>query len=524
LEKLYHINAELRNYCDQSNCMTTSTPFQELLQDPVFLSQFHQQLLPHFLGAQRWFTSKGKSIEACSLERFFGISPRTAILLVSVKFTDGVLEYYQMPLAWIVDDEAIKDYLSEHPGLVLTELAIGGILADAVPLPEFREGIFEHIRNNVRREDGLNCEAGSALEEASVSTESIVPAIDTSNTAIIYGDQFFFKLFRKLDPGLNPDLELVRFLSEKAGFENCPPYGGSVGVGEMSDEDYLNLGMLSGKVDNLGDAWEYFQELTARYYANEGPVDDQTIGRARLLGQRTAEMHLALGRGADAGALLTPTAMTPAYRGEICDAAGKILGRQMRELGEKLPALTAENQALAHRVIALEDQLLERLNRLQNADIQCDLIRIHGDYHLGQVLVTEEDFFIIDFEGEPLLSIPERRRRRPALKDVAGMLRSFHYAAQGQLLLNPDRYDAARRAALSDRAARWNEGVAAAFLSAYYERCGEAPFLPNSPEDRQLLLDLFTLEKAVYEVAYELNSRPAWLAIPLGGVLEVATD
>ncbi|MTB50218.1 putative maltokinase [Lewinella sp. W8] len=504
--------------------MTTPTPLQDLLSDPIFLPEFHQQLLPKFLTTQRWFTSKGKSIAACSLDHFFAITSRTGILLVSVKFTDGSLERYQMPMAWIKDGGAVEDYLASHPKLVVTELAAGGILADAVPLPEFRKGIFDSIRQNIRREDGFNCEAGRALEEASVSSESIVPAIDTSNTAIIYGDQFFFKLFRKLDPGLNPDLELVRFLSEHGGFDNCPPYGGSVGVGDMADEHYLNLGMLSGKVDNLGDAWEFFQGLTARYYASDGPVDAETLQRAALLGTRTAEMHLALNRGATAGALLTPTAMTREYRREICAAAAKILSRQMKELSGKLADLAPAQRELASRVVALEDQLQERLNRLQDAEVNCDLIRIHGDYHLGQVLVTEDDFYIIDFEGEPLLSIPERRRRRPALKDVAGMLRSFHYAAQGQLLLNPDRYDAARRAALADRAATWNDRVSEAYLTAYYERCGDAAFLPAADGDRQLLLDLFTLEKAVYEVAYELNSRPDWLAIPLGGVLEVAGE
>ena len=148
------------------------------------------------------------------------------------------------------------------------------------------------------------------------------------------------------------------------------------------------------------------------------------------------------------------------------------------------------------------------------------LIRIHGDYHLGQVLVTASDFYIIDFEGEPLLSIPERRRKRPALKDVAGMVRSFHYAARGQLLLN-DRYDAARMAELTPLGERWFKEVSGAYLAAYYAACGEADFLPQSAADRELLLNLFVLEKAVYEVAYELNSRPKWLAIPLNGVLSV---
>ncbi|MEM6772868.1 MAG: phosphotransferase, partial [Bacteroidota bacterium] len=340
-------------------------------------------------------------------------------------------------------------------------------------------------------------------------------------------------------------LELVRYLSDKTSFNNCPAYGGSIGVGDMAADNYLNLGMLSGKVENLGDAWEYFQKLTARYFADDDPVDEETLSRVRLLGQRTAEMHLALsgesalvethrgavsvmqestgayGSGAAAGAMMVPEAMSSAYRKEITEAATKLLARQVRELGAKVGGLPTDLQSLAQRVLDLEEQLTARLQALAAVEMSVDLIRIHADYHLGQVLVTAEDFCIIDFEGEPLLSIPERRRKRPALKDVAGMIRSFHYAANGQILLNPDIYVGHNPQTLEQRADEWYRSVSAAFLEAYYTTAGDASFLPTEPPDRQLLLDLFVLEKAVYEVAYELNSRPAWLGIPLTGVLAV---
>ncbi|MEO0734990.1 MAG: alpha-amylase, partial [Bacteroidota bacterium] len=166
-----------------------------------------------------------------------------------------------------------------------------------------------------------------------------------------------------------------------------------------------------------------------------------------------------------------------------------------------------------------EEELTRRLRALEERSMDLDLIRIHADYHLGQVLVSADDFYIIDFEGEPLLSIPERRRKRPALKDVAGMVRSFHYAARGQLLLNDVWAD--RREELVPRAEAWFRTVSEAYLTSYYEHCGDASFLPPSAEDREILLDLFVLEKAVYEVAYELNGRPGWLGIPLRGVLAV---
>lgn len=476
--------------------------------------------LPAYLATQRWFTSKGKEIAKCAVQDSHTVTEDTALVVIRIEFVDGSKEFFQMPLAQLGRVEDQKQYLKQTPGMVLIQVPGGVFIVDAVPLPAFRRSLYEMIRKGVNTSDGINCECGKLLRRAPETMDSVVPSIDTSNTAIVYGDKYFFKLFRKLDPGLNPDLELVRYLSEKTGFTNCPPYGGSLGVGEMTDPNYLNLGMLSGKVDNRGDAWEYFQELTARYFAGEGGVDEETLNRARLLGRRTAEMHHALAKGT--GDLLKPVPLTADYRTEITTAAKKLLDRQVTELRAKTPGLSPEMQVIAKRVLDLESSLDERLTSLANREMELDLIRIHADYHLGQVLVTDDDFFIIDFEGEPLLSIPERRRRRPALKDVAGMVRSFHYAANAQLLLNVETYAERDQAELTARADDWYKAVSAAYLDAYFEACGDAAFLPVSAEDRKTLLDLFVLEKAIYEVAYELNSRPAWLGVPLGGVLGVA--
>ena len=504
--------------------------------------------LKEFMVRQRWFTSKGKEIQQCTVRSRHRVTADSMLMILDVDFTDGSRETYQLPLAQLERTEDQLRYLKANPELILLRVPGGPFIVDAVPLPSFRNALYAMIREGAHTRDGLNCESGKLLAGAPKKADSVVPAIDTSNTAIVYADKYFFKLFRKLDPGLNPDLELVRYLSDKTSFAHCPPYGGSLGVGEMHDDDYLNLAMLSGKVDNRGDAWEFFQELTARYFAGSDAADEETLDRARLLGRRTAEMHLALsgetatvatyqgnvsvmqegtgayGAGAAAGAMMVPEAMSVDYRREITAAAGKLLDRQVRELAAKLDTLPAEQQSLARKVLDLRPQLEERLDRLASADMNVSLIRIHADYHLGQVLVTANDFCIIDFEGEPLLSIPERRRKRPALKDVAGMVRSFHYAANAQLLLNLEVYAGRDQGELQERADRWYQSVSQAFLQEYYAHCNNAPFLPAGADDRQLLLDLFLLEKAVYEVAYELNSRPAWLSIPLTGVLAVVAD
>ena len=498
--------------------MYPSASLDDRFKDPRFTHALLHRL-PAYLTTQRWFTSKGKSITDCKIKESYRVSEDAALVIVRVDFADRSTEYYQMPLAQLDRVEDQKTYLTQTPQTILLRVPGGPYVVDAVPLPSFRRHLYEMIRRGVGTRDGLNCECGRLLENAPATLASTVPAIDTSNTAIVYGDRFFFKLFRKLDPGLNPDLELVRFLSEHTDFRNCPPYMGSVGVGQMADPDYLNLGMLSGKVDNRGDAWELFQDLTARYFAtDDGPVGAATLDRARLLGQRTAEMHQAL--GAAAGAMLSPTPMDAGYRREITTAAGKLLDRQASELKSKAGDLSGLPATLAARVLEREGDLRRRLAVLNERAMDVDLIRIHADYHLGQVLVTDDDFVIIDFEGEPLLTIPERRRRRPALKDVAGMVRSFHYAANAQLLLNETTYAGRDATALAQRADAWYRTVSQAYLDAYYATCGDADFLPADPADRAALLDLFILEKAIYEVAYELNSRPAWLPVPLSGVLE----
>ncbi|OAV45642.1 phosphotransferase [Lewinella sp. 4G2] len=499
--------------------MDSTSSLAERFAHPEFLTSFTHELAT-YLPARRWFTSKGKKLERTEVTHVLPVA-EAAIVVIRNTYADGATERYQMPLAQLAGPTEQLNYLRDFSGMAVFQVPGGPLIVDAVPLPQFRSALYRMIRNGEDGSNGLKCDTGKLLRTAPAAAPSVVPAIDTSNTAIVYADSYFFKLFRKLDEGLNPDLELVRYLSEHAGFAHCPPYAGSIGVGEMHDDGYLNLGMMSGKVDNRGDAWEYFQELTERYFASNDEVDQETLGRAKLLGRRTAEMHRALAKNATDNELLRPTLMTPEYRAEITAAAQKLLNRQMAELAGKAGELGGETGDLAKRVLALKDTFNDKLEALANEPMDLNLIRLHGDYHLGQVLVTEDDFYIIDFEGEPLLSIPERRRKRPALKDVAGMVRSFHYAAHGQLLLN-DRYGAEDRFRLRSRANDWYEAVAKAFLQAYFDNSGNASFLPDNENDRQLLLDLFVLEKAVYEVAYELNSRPDWLPIPLNGLLQTA--
>lgn len=527
--------------------VSPAVSFTELIHQPDFQHQLCQLALPSFLPTQRWFTSKGKVLEKCLISHAFSINEYSAILLCEVTFADGTMEMYQLPLAWNTEPEWLdffQEFNTHHVIAQVGEPAVA-LLTDAIPRANFRHLLFTEMQEAKDRTDALTYDKGKLINQASGEVTSIVPAIDTSNTAIIYNDQFFFKLFRKLDPGLNPDLELVRFLSEKTTFKNSPAYGGSLTVGKLTDVNSINLGLMIGKIDNQGDAWAFFQELTEEYYtaivhgrlaqqlppplkatSNYADLDATTqrvfsattFQRAQLLGQRTGEMHLALASAGPELPDLFPEPLTATYREEIYLAAKKLLDRQFAELSQKLNQLSDSQRQEAQNVLDQRDLIERRLQALRDQDISVDLTRIHADYHLGQVLCTEDDFYIIDFEGEPLLTIPERRRKRPPFKDVAGMVRSFHYAAQGQLLLN-HKYTEENRQQLTAWGEYWFRLVRQLFLDAYLATTKGATFVPATAVQQQDLLNFFVLEKAIYEVAYELNSRPDWLAIPLRGVL-----
>lgn len=518
-----------------------------LFQQTAFLNK----LLPAYLTEQRWFTNKSRQIKACYPIHSFQLTPNSFLLIISVAFEQGDPVLYQLPLAFLTNEVAKNNgSRSTAPKTIASdEQNNQRILVDAVELESFRKAIFNAIQVPQNAINGLLFDAGKSLTQAASYINSKLVTIDSSNTAIIYNDRFFFKLFRKLDPGLNPDIELTRYLSEQANFQYCPTYGGSFSIAATAETDIINLGLMIGLIENQGDAWAYFQQLVEKFYdniiskdlANSPPpryevvtnykdlsntiksvLDKETYDSARLLGQRTAEMHLALHDARQQEDALQPEVFTDSYREEIFQAAQRLLERQFSELRYKLGKLPPAVKAIADSVLLLRQLIEKKLSTIRKGNSQLTVSRIHADYHLGQVLVTQGDFVIIDFEGEPLLSVSERRRKRPPFKDLAGMVRSFHYAAIGQLLLNPKFNN--QQQLLSNWGGWWFRQIRSSYLNGYMSIAEGASFVPDTNTEREELLDFFVLEKAIYEVAYELNSRPEWLPIPLKGMLFALQD
>ena len=367
---------------------------------------------------------------------------------------------------------------------------------------------------------------------------------EQSNTNLLYGGKLLLKLFRRLQPGLNPDVEIGRFLTEVAHFPRVAPFLGALTIHPSQAEPTV-VGMLQQLVPNEGDGWQWTLDELARFYesvaALPAPEDEGQpasfltdpdipedvaaaasfyLSAAALLGQRTAELHLALATETDDAAFRTEP-FTPAAL--LADAQ-----RIDAQINHTLDALKLKMSTLkdlvaddAAKVLASRVTLFAAAHAISAGTPEGRRIRIHGDYHLGQILRAKNDFVILDFEGEPAKPLEARREKQCPLKDVAGMLRSFSYAAYSGLDAYVQRHpqrDLRRQGTLEAWARAWQNAVSAEFLKAYRTACASSALLPPSAQ-AQSLLNAYLLEKALYELLYELNNRPAWVRIPLAGIL-----
>ena len=442
--------------------------------------------LAEFIRSRRWFRSKTRTIQNAAVEDVIpmpGVNAR--ILLVRIDYTEGDCDNY------IVTDTGENP---EQP-------------TEALDLPAFRNQLLRAFQSgaSLKGDNGrfVFCRTDAFREHGMVENlESSVSRAEQSNTSIIFGDRYIAKLFRKIESGINPDIEIGAFLTNH-NFTHTPAVYGTLEYSSKNGQIY-SAGILQQFVPNQGDAWKYTLDSL------EAKATEDYLKSAALLGQRTAEMHIAL----------ASESRNPEFAPEPFTAeAGHKLQEEMlaqadiafETLRRKQATLSGQAAELAQKLLHLEPRVTERFAALKEQSIAASLIRIHGDYHLGQVLWTGSDFMIIDFEGEPARPLNERRAKYFAMRDVAGMLRSFQYAAYTAL---PD----------SSEADRWNETVSAEYLRSYLHTAEGSVFLPGSEQERRVLLDAFILQKALYEVAYEMNNRPDWVRIPLRGILSLVAE
>jgi trehalose synthase-fused probable maltokinase len=515
-----------------------------------------EAILPAYILPRRWFGAKARRIASARVIEAIPLATGTGtayLALIGLAYADGGGDTSVLPLALAAGAPAER-LLADVPHAVLarTDGGAAGVLYDASFDPAFCAALLELIaagRVVVGEAGELRARPTSAFERLRGDPAALlapkVVTTEQSNTSIIYGDRLIMKLFRKIEPGLNPDPEIGRFLTEH-GFRHSPPAAGAIEYHGRAGAP-AGLAFLQGFVPNQGDAWNYtlrtiarsFERLRAAGGVPAAPADpdapwaSEFVGdyraAAELLGRRTAELHLALASDAH-DPDFTPEPFDEAFRHALDDSMRQRAERTFRTLRAKLADLPESSRVSAQQVLDREAEIIGRMRGVLGGPIDALRTRVHGDYHLGQVLYTGDDFSIIDFEGEPARPLAERRVKSSPIQDIAGMLRSFHYAPYA-VLLNPEvlRLDAGSRLSfgatdvpgLEPWARLWHHAVSAAFLRSYLATAGTAPFLPRSPDERQGLLDTFLLDKAVYELAYELNNRPAWVRIPVEGILQL---
>jgi maltose alpha-D-glucosyltransferase/alpha-amylase len=543
--------------------LEADTEWESFFENYSMKRQFEKRILPNYLRAMRWFGGKSKHIVALDVKQFPRIDGEdyTAFFgMIAARYTDGLPETYFLPLLFVSEAEQIVQYLKSEPQSVVCYLKTPtkeGIIVDAIYHEGFRNELFHRIQENQATgvlNGMLRFESGKIVDELEIEKEDIRSDIlkaEQSNTSVIYNGQFFFKIYRKLDTDINPDLELVRYLSEQTDFRNSPRYGGGVQFEDTHEKTFTILGLLQNKIPNQGEAWTMFLAELDRYYEKvlakqkklEEPPElitrerlkfedipermQQLIGsvtyeRVRLLGKRTAEMHIALAQPTD-DPDFNPERFTQHYQRSIYSGHRKLVADKLTALRQRKAELPDHIAEEAQQILDLEEPILTCFQEITTMKIDTMKTRIHGDYHLGQVLFDGRDFFIIDFEGEPLHTISERRLKKTPFKDVAGMIRSFHYAAYGQIVLNQN-YRKEDVPLLESWAAQWFHYVQQFYLTAYLEVAEGQAFVPQDPAALKLLLRNYILEKAIYEVGYEMNARPDWLRIPIRGVLHAMNE
>ncbi len=467
------------------------------------------------------------------------------LLLIDVSYADEAFETYVMLVSASFDDPA-KDITRRFPHAVLTELTVveqsgerRGILHDALWDHACARSLLRMIQEGARFGNRTGILAASSesafsrlLSEAASEEPSVMKG-EQSNSSVKFGARAILKLYRRCEQGINPDLEIGRVLTER-GFGHSPAVLGALEY-IKPDQEPSTMVVVQSFIENQGDAWQYTVGELERVLdsvaagrtetipqtsesAHESGAHEAYLDLAATLGRRTAELHLALGRRTNDPAF-APEDCTPDYWRALRMRMERSIEGALLLLRRRLSGLGDAEQRQAALVFALERQLLTRVGSPANRNPEAQRIRCHGDYHLGQVLYTGRDFMIIDFEGEPARPLAERRAKHVPVVDVAGMVRSCHYAAYAALQRQDERAGGEPCAPeLEERARRWYQSAAAAFVAGYAETAGDAPFWPASAEERAMLLDAHLIEKACYELSYELNNRPGWAGIPLKGI------
>ena len=526
------------------------------------LPQLERDVIPGFLPRQRWFAAKDRKLEAAWLLAYGEIAaPATEdsssdsrsylIAVVQAQLANDEPQLYLLPLAalWGSAGSELRQNLQAATLAELRQSRREGALVDAVARDGFGLALFEAIQRerNVPLRDAAGVSGELRFRPTSLFAETPLPErlvarrldAEQSNSSVLYEDYALLKLYRRLQPGPHPEVEMSRFLVERAGFANTPKPLATLELtlpGAPAEETCA-AGVLFGFVRNQGDGWTLALDYLTRYLddaLNEAAPGATAPGRtaerpdpdhfflalARQLGLRLAQMHRALAERAGDDPAFAPEPITRQDLAEWRQTLEENAERMLARLERGQAGLPEAARSLADTLTGAGPQLFRAIRALVPDEIVATKTRYHGDLHLAQVIAVQNDFYFIDFEGEPGRPLAARRRKSSPLRDVAGMIRSFDYAATAAVReLGEARPAAVPR--MDMLAEAWRQRAIDGFRAAYRKAMRGCPSYPASKLQAKALIDLFTLEKAVYEVSYELANRPGWAAIPLNGILRV---
>lgn len=523
-----------------------------------------ESVLADYLYSCRWFGGKARKVQSTHITEAIPLKYgdiEAYIILLQVGYTEGAAETYMLPIAYAeenVGGETTGDrYERGIANIEIQGQNRAGVVYDALADEEFLRFPLDAITSNRKykgQKGELFAKTTDYFQKLDLNLDTLHPSLlkaEQSNTSINYSERLILKLFRKVEEGINPDLEIGRFLTENNCLEHLASVAGSLEYRNESG-NFITLGILQEFIADTIDAWSYTLDCLRDYFERVMVLPEADLHRvelpnrsmiellneqappfgyeiivayldsARLLGQRTAELHLALASNKD-DSDFAPAPFSSFDQRSVYQFMRNLTGQVMLLLKKRIDSLSPEIQPLAKSVLNRQDQIMDQFKALIDQKITALRIRCHGDYHLGQVLFTGKDFIIIDFEGEPARPLSERRMKRSPLRDVAGMLQSFNYAItlgfRRELENGLIRQD--NLPVMEQWAQYWYSWVTASFMNSYLDKAGDAAFIPKTEQELQVLLNAYLFEKSIYELGYELNNRPDWVEVPLKRILQL---
>lgn len=521
------------------------------------LQKLSGQVLPPYLAHRRWFESAGRTLQEIKINESIEVNIKglpTRIIILEVTYNEGLPELYQLPVSFsTVENENLLNEIPKRG--IIAKLKIGnqeGYLFDSVYAEDFRDHLlksFKEARKSKAGSGELEFSAETTIVE-NLSSEARSELVNTEHrqTVITYDNEIFFKLYRKLDQTFNPDIETIKFLSKKTDFENVSRYAGALQFNQKSGKPYF-FGMFQQITENQGEVWEHVKDSLERYYervltttrnieiekANhhiteplgyeDFPANIREMTgiilpeRIYQLGEFTAELHDSLSQhSADKDFDKEESSLH--YQRSLFSGLQTLTRTSLEKLEQIIKDLPEDTAKEAREIIGLKKDILNCFKDIYDHKIPVMKIRTHGDYHLRQILWTGREYVMNSFEGDPSKSFSERRIRRSAMRDLAAMIRSLHYAAYSNIL-SPE-YDQQRKEGnLEEWAETWHYYISRIYIKGYFDKAGNKDYVPKKHEDFKILMHTYLLEKSLTELNYEIENRPEWIIIPIRGIKAV---